>query len=76
MTCVMRQTLAAFHSSSLVASFFAPAIAQRFQGHIQSHLVAEFEAVGHRLGGRRYCNKLWIGSFQAAATWGLIPSMN
>jgi hypothetical protein len=24
----------------------------------------------------RYCNKLWIGSFQAAFTWGLIPSMN
>jgi hypothetical protein len=25
---------------------------------------------------RRYCNKLWIADFQAAVTWGLIPSMN
>ena len=24
----------------------------------------------------RYCNKLWIGIYQAAASWGLIPSMN
>jgi hypothetical protein len=25
---------------------------------------------------KRYCQMLWIGIFQAAATWGLIPSMN
>ena len=24
----------------------------------------------------RYCNKLWMGIFQAAVSWGLIPSMN
>jgi two-component system copper resistance phosphate regulon response regulator CusR len=24
----------------------------------------------------RYCKKLWIGIYQAAASWGLIPSMN
>ena len=24
----------------------------------------------------RYCNKLWMKNFQAAATWRLIPSVN
>jgi hypothetical protein len=24
----------------------------------------------------RYCKKLWMEVFQAAVTWGLIPSMN
>ncbi len=27
-------------------------------------------------GGMSYCQMLWTGSFQAAACWGLIPSMN
>jgi len=25
---------------------------------------------------QRYCKKLWMEVFQAAASWGLIPSMN